>query len=110
LIKTIFIYITATDDDTKMIHKKAHFNFEKRSESYLGEDDRVNPLNVTIPSHAHADALGSISVASIRSIRSSCFLLPKVATIGSLVPFVIVESSGILVVSQWHNVATIAGK
>ena len=82
-----------------MIHKKAHLNFEKRPESYLGEDVRVN---ATIPIYAHADPLGSISFASI---RSSCFLLPKVATVGSLVPFVIVESSGILVVVlQWHDV------
>ena len=53
--------------------------------------------------------LGSISVAGIRGIdiRSLYFLLPKVVTIGSfkLVPFVIVESSNILVVFQLHDVA-----
>lgn len=64
---------------------------------------RVSHLNITI-SHAHADPLGSINVASIRSVRGSFFSLSEVPTITSLVPVGIVESGGIHVVLQSRDV------
>ena len=76
-----------------------------RGESHLNEDVRVNHLNITV-SHAHADPLGSISVAGIRSVRRSFLPLPQVPTIISFVPVGIVKGGGILVVLQGNNVAS----
>ena len=76
-----------------------------RSDSHSSKNVRVNHLDITI-SHAHADPLGSISVAGISIVRSMPFPLHKVPTITPLVPIGIVESGSILVVLQGNDVVS----